>query len=632
MSIIRKIIVIYLIIFVVFLIINYFILHFILFKSSLKIEENKLKNQYKRVNTLVDGYLKNIEIFNYMLINTDVLHYFINSNTKQRKLLAEKILKKLNFDGLVIFDGKGNILFMSFFDKKNNNMKMLLNKLKPNIINTLFLDNKNNVTGFLPINSKNISIVSILKFKFNKKDYMFLDVIFLNKARLNNIINCKDITFNIQPIVEGNSLNNNRFLTGSNSFDVDMDLKNGLIFWKRKDIFGNKSILLSIKQNKSIYKLIKHYANKYFLLVSILLMIFIFMIIILLRKIILNSINNTLVILEKIRNDEDFKLVKTKLETEFQIVLDKFYYVLNKIIINYDKLFDKFSLYSVVLEQSPDIIFLYDFNTDSIVKYNYSFKKYFGYHDDEIKTLSIYDLFNESRENLKNLFEELIDKRKLIREVSCIDKEGKFFYIELSIFLIEFKDQKIASILARDITEKKVRQKKIQYLAYHDALTGLPNRLYFFKVANEVLNRCKEMNKKFALCYVDVNDFKIVNDLYGHDAGDRLLIEVSRRIKQALRDGDFVARLGGDEFVFIIENFKDLKLLSKVVQKVIEVFASPFYIQGEEIIIHISIGISVYPEHGVVLNDLLKASDEAMYRAKEQKGSGYIIYRKEEKL
>ena len=179
--------------------------------------------------------------------------------------------------------------------------------------------------------------------------------------------------------------------------------------------------------------------------------------------------------------------------------------------------------------------------------------------------------------------------------------------------------------LVRDISERKRTEEQIRRLAYCDSLTGIPNRQAFLETLERELHRSKAGNKKFAVLFMDLDAFKRINDTLGHNVGDNLLKVVSERLRETIRPSDLVsrgdqshnlARLGGDEFTILIPDLERVDHAMAVAQRVKEAMRRPFLIEGNEIFVTASIGISLFPEDGDDCNSLLKFADTAMYHAK----------------
>lgn len=168
-----------------------------------------------------------------------------------------------------------------------------------------------------------------------------------------------------------------------------------------------------------------------------------------------------------------------------------------------------------------------------------------------------------------------------------------------------------------DITDRKLAQEQIEYQAYHDGLTGLPNRLLFRDRITVALPHARRNQRTSAVMFLDLDEFKLVNDTLGHTVGDRLLQVIAARITECVRAGDTVARMGGDEFTVLLADLRDGDGAALVAEKVLEAVRQPVVVGGHELHVTTSIGIAVYPHDGDDAETLLKNADGAMYRAKE---------------
>lgn len=178
----------------------------------------------------------------------------------------------------------------------------------------------------------------------------------------------------------------------------------------------------------------------------------------------------------------------------------------------------------------------------------------------------------------------------------------------------------------QDITELSQAQKQVEKLAYYDLTTSLPNRNLFFDRLAQALALQRREQKKFAVLAIDLDGFKLVNDTYGHQMGDRLLKEVGLRMQSAIRDVDIVARTGGDEFMAIIWGVMKETDVIIVADKILAACATPFHISNAKIKISCSIGISICPDHGATESELVKLSDKALYKAKHAGKNTFHIH------
>jgi diguanylate cyclase (GGDEF)-like protein len=184
----------------------------------------------------------------------------------------------------------------------------------------------------------------------------------------------------------------------------------------------------------------------------------------------------------------------------------------------------------------------------------------------------------------------------------------------------------LAQSRSREGKIKLAHAERVEYLAYHDGLTGLPNRSLFSKLLGQSLSEAQRYNRQLAVAFLDLDRFKQINDTLGHDAGDQLLREVANRLKGCVRESDSVARLGGDEFVVLLPDLGDPKHAASVAQKILAVIAKPFTLIGREFRVTVSIGISAYPQDGLDEQTLTKNADIAMYQAKAEGKNNFQFY------
>jgi diguanylate cyclase (GGDEF)-like protein len=182
--------------------------------------------------------------------------------------------------------------------------------------------------------------------------------------------------------------------------------------------------------------------------------------------------------------------------------------------------------------------------------------------------------------------------------------------------------------VSKDELQKKLSE-ELNYQARHDALTGLPNRLLLEESLETTLSEAERKRQQLAVLFVDLDRFKLINDSMGHRFGDLLLQQVAHRLKSALRYGDLVARQGGDEFVIVLRSVRNEQSVHRFVQTLLKSLQQPFYLEGQEIYISASIGISLYPLHGKSVTELLRSADTAMYKIKDQGKNGYQFFEPE---
>lgn len=207
-------------------------------------------------------------------------------------------------------------------------------------------------------------------------------------------------------------------------------------------------------------------------------------------------------------------------------------------------------------------------------------------------------------------------------------KNGELFWERASISPIIDSDGHISHFVGvkEDVTERKRLEGEIWHRAHYDSLTGLANREFFNELLEQGILQAKHRNKQLALLYVDLDGFKEVNDTHGHDSGDTLLREVSKRLLAVVRENDTVARLGGDEFALILPSIRDLAGVQHIGNKLLQELSQPYPLgNGHDAYVTASIGVALYPRDGNDMRELLKCADKMMYQAKRQ-GKNQLVF------
>lgn len=222
-------------------------------------------------------------------------------------------------------------------------------------------------------------------------------------------------------------------------------------------------------------------------------------------------------------------------------------------------------------------------------------------------------------------------------ELDLLHKDGSVHTYLLVKFPLRNKQNQIFGVctIGTDISERKLaenvlreQQSRLNYMAFHDSLTALPNRSLFYDRIFHGLTRARRSNSRVALMLLDIDRFKIINDSLGHDSGDLLLKAIALRLNESVRDMDTVARLGGDEFVVVLEGVHDIDDVIFVANKLLVTLSRPLEISGHEITTTVSIGVSLFPDDGSDTDELLKNADIAMYKAKEAGKNNCQFYAK----
>src|SRR5712691_3823828 len=227
----------------------------------------------------------------------------------------------------------------------------------------------------------------------------------------------------------------------------------------------------------------------------------------------------------------------------------------------------------------------------------------------------------------------LLEAHKPFRDMELcrLDETGKKVWISISgepVFDASGAFKGYRGV-GKDISERKQDEEHIHFLANHDALTSLPNRAMFNDVLSLAIQNARRYNRNFAVLFIDLDRFKIINDTLGHEAGDKLLREMGSRLTQTVRSSDVVARLGGDEFVVLVQEVSEAKQVEAVARKILSALVQPMVTQGQECRVTASIGICMFPAEAQDEHVLMKNADIAMYRAKEDGKNNYKFYSEE---
>lgn len=207
-------------------------------------------------------------------------------------------------------------------------------------------------------------------------------------------------------------------------------------------------------------------------------------------------------------------------------------------------------------------------------------------------------------------------------------KDRTQYPIWISISAIKNNEGEVTQYVSifSDISERKKAEAALQHRVYHDELTNLPNRSFFLKRLEEYIVVSQKNNTQLALFFVDLDRFKWVNDNFGHDVGNLLLIAVAQRLKQCIRNSDVVSRLSGDEFTLMLPNLLQTPIIKVIAARVVDSLSAPFHLSGHVLSISASVGIAIYPQDGDDIQTLLKHADIAMYNAKGAGRNNYQFY------
>lgn len=292
-------------------------------------------------------------------------------------------------------------------------------------------------------------------------------------------------------------------------------------------------------------------------------------------------------------------------------------------------LIDSETRFSTVFHKNPLAIGISNYASGQFIDVNEAFLQLFGYERDEIIGHTALELnFWLHPEEKIRLFSSLREcgqiKNQELRFIR--HKSGETGDLLLSAELINIGGEQCVLRMLSDITEEKKAERVIDYLAHHDALTGLPNRLLARDRAQQMIAAAQRDGHKVALLFMDLDNFKSINDSLGHASGDVLLEVISHRLRESIRGTDTVSRFGGDEFLVVLSHITASDAVVAVCSKVLEDITKPVRIDGHELSTSCSIGVTVYPDDGNDFDTLLRKADSAMYYAKDAKGNTYRFF------
>jgi Amt family ammonium transporter len=287
--------------------------------------------------------------------------------------------------------------------------------------------------------------------------------------------------------------------------------------------------------------------------------------------------------------------------------------------------------FTQLFANSPQAIALIDMHRN-IVDANKGFETLFGYRAADIQGFGMraFIVPEHLLTECENMRCAVLTGKPVVRETLRRHCDGRLIPVSMIGFPIEIAGETQGIVyIYQDISERKAFEEQITHQAFHDALTGLPNRSLFADRLERALTRARRRgDSQYAVLMIDLNKFKGINDTLGHQAGDQLLVEVARRLSGCVRSMDTVARLGGDEFAVILEEFKTKKEVMAVVERIGVGLGKPFVLCGKTVTPEASIGIVLHTRDYAAADDLLRDADIAMYRAKEQGRASMIFDRK----
>jgi diguanylate cyclase (GGDEF)-like protein/PAS domain S-box-containing protein len=293
---------------------------------------------------------------------------------------------------------------------------------------------------------------------------------------------------------------------------------------------------------------------------------------------------------------------------------------------------EEMRILSQAVDQSPVSIMITD--TEGKIEYvNRTFEEITGYREKEVigKNPRLLQSGKTPLSVYKDLWMAITSNSTWEGEIENRRKNGELYWEQIRIGPVLDSQSNIRHFLAlrEDITHQKKQAEKIEHLAFYDPLTDLPNRALVLDRLNQLLSEAKRNEKRLAVLFLDLDDFKKINDSLGHIEGDNMLVEASQRLCDAVREIDTVGRLGGDEFVVLLGSINSANDVHPIAEKLLERFHDKFQLSDKEYLVTASLGVAIYPDDGLCSTELLRNADTAMYCAKELGRNTYCYYTQE---
>jgi len=306
--------------------------------------------------------------------------------------------------------------------------------------------------------------------------------------------------------------------------------------------------------------------------------------------------------------------------------------VISRDVTQQKRLEDELRLAARVFESTDEGIVVTD-PAERIIAVNPAFERMAGYREDELRgqRTSVLASKRHDQRFFAQLWEKVHATGRWQGELWARSKDGEDTPYLMTMTAVRDDEGSVVNHVGimRDISHIKRSQEQLEYLANYDALTGLGNRNLFMSQLKVGLDRAARHHRRLALIFIDLDNFKTINDTLGHDVGDLLLAEVARRLKASVRSEDVVCRLGGDEFTVYVEDFADPEGLVSTAQRLVQSIAEPYQLGQHRVEVTASVGISIYPNDGTSITELIKNADTAMYKVKEHGRNGFQFFRED---
>lgn len=284
--------------------------------------------------------------------------------------------------------------------------------------------------------------------------------------------------------------------------------------------------------------------------------------------------------------------------------------------------------YNRLMEHSTDVVLSIDLDSKTVTFVSQSVIQLLGRPQQHYLGDSAIKLFHPiSHHYIDDLLNQVATEKKIQgerHEVQLINAKGEAIFADMVIQLSRSEDGKRLELNAdlRDISERKLAEIQLAELAHKDPLTQLPNRILFYELAEQSIKDARRNQSQFAIMFIDIDGFKLINDNFGHNCGDLMLVSLADNIKSCVRESDTVARIGGDEFIVLLRETADQADIERIGQKIIAEISAPKMLLDNQCQVGASIGVALYPHNGESIDSLVNSADGAMYRIKNGQKNG----------
>jgi len=602
----------------------------------------------KREIDAVDSYCKDYAFWDdtyYFMIRYDENYVSSNYNVPYLKTQRIHFICHVNLKGKIVYKAvyKPDSFEPADFNeitKDNSVLRDILSvknlKEEKGLINTSL--------GYLMISSRPVSD-SYMKAPANGKILMGR---FLAREELARISSMLKVNMEILPLDAGGIssfgiTDNGR--KGSNNFSVKCGNDVIRIYSALNDLRGNPIAAALLNYQRDIKAIGVQTVKFTLLLVTVLSLLLMGLVLFFLRREVLQPVEGLTAEALEITRNRDFsrRLPESEVD-EFLIMARSFNSILDMLVdanSNLEaKVIERTSALTTVNQELVLMRQIFEYSLEGIVitnseaeilSVNPAFTSITGYTSEEVAGENPRMLKSDLHDNFyfENMWKSLKATGHWASEIWNRHKDGKAYPEWLSISAIRDLNGNTTHYVGifHDISDIKRQEELIKYQAYHDALTGLPNRILLKSRIDKAIAHSTRNKNRFGVIFLDLDNFKVINDSLGHAIGDLLLKEAADRLRRIARNDDTVARLGGDEFIILVEDIADEKPSVILSRRIIQAFREPFCIKGNNLHVGASIGIAMYPEDGEESDSLIKNADAAMYRAKDEGRQTFALFK-----